>query len=92
LLYTVFVCDAIYKTFSNDDSIINQELSIRLMTAYILSENQLREQDKQSLELTPLICKKCSSIVEIDDKNLKRIYEKGWFKCPKRHKNILFEV
>jgi hypothetical protein len=92
LLYSIFVCDTIYKSFSNNESIITTELSIRLMSAYTLSENQFRESDKVSLELMPLICRKCNSAVEIDKKKLKQIYEKGIFRCSKRHKNILFKI
>jgi hypothetical protein len=92
LLYSIFVCDTIYKSFSNNKSIIDTELSIRLMSAYVLSENQLKEPGKEQLELTPLICRKCKSVIEMDKNKLKRIYEKGIYRCPKRHKNILFKI
>ncbi len=84
LIYTIFVCDTQYKSFSKGESIIDTELSIRLMSSYILAENQHREADKEALELTPLICRKCNSVIKYDDKNLNRIYKKGIYKCPKR--------
>lgn len=62
------------------------------MSAYILCENQLREPDKKQLELTPIFCRKCGSVIEIDETKLNRIYEKGIIKCTKRHKNILFKL
>jgi len=92
LLYTIFICDSVYKTFSSNESIISQELYIRLVSSYGLSENHLRESNDQSMELIPFICRKCNSIVELDKKTLKSIYEKGIFRCQKRHKNILFEI
>ena len=92
LIYSVFVCDTIYKSFSNNQSVIDTELSIRLMSAYVLSENQFIESDKKQLELTPIICRKCSAVIEINKSKLKRIYEKGSIRCNKWHRNILFKI
>lgn len=92
LLHTIFVCDSQYKIFSNGESVIDTELSIRLMSSYVLAENQNRELNDKVLELTRLICKKCYSEIILDEKKLNRIYKKGIYKCSKRHKNVLFKI
>mgnify|MGYP001246054204 CR=1 FL=1 len=92
LLYSIFVCDTIYKSFSKNESVISQDLSIRLMTAYVLCEYQYRKTEKFPIESPTLICRKCNSNVELDEINLRNIYEIGIYKCHKKHKNNLTQL
>lgn len=92
LIQTILVSDAIYKSFTNDNSIIDNELFYRIVYAYILSTKQFKEPDENLPKITPVICKKCNTELEIDEKNEKLIYQKGYFRCKKRHKNYLFKL
>lgn len=91
LIQTILVCDAIYKTFSNGISVVDEDLFMRVVYAYTLSAKQFKKSEN-NIPQTPLFCIKCKSEVFIDETNEKTIFEKGYFKCKKRHKNYLFEL
>ena len=91
-IQTILISDAIYKSFNNDNSLIDDELFYRIVITYILTTKQFKIQDDNLPNLTPVICRKCKVITEIDEKNEKLIYQKGYFKCKKRHKNYLFKI
>jgi len=93
LMYTIFVSDAIYRTFSDDTSIVNIDLIVRILYGFELANNQLINSEKRTpLETLPIFCKKCKTEIYLNETIDDMIYEKGYCKCIKGHKNYIFEI
>lgn len=93
LMHTIFVSDAIYRTFSDDTSIVNIDLIVRILYGFELANNQFIDPKKRTpLETLPIFCKKCKTEIYLNETIDDMMYEKSYCKCIKGHKNYLFEI
>lgn len=92
LIHTLFVCDAIYCTFSDSNSLIDTILLSKIVSGYALASKQYKDKNSNQSETIMLVCKKCNEIIDITPSIEKLLFQKEFYKCSKGHKTQFFEI
>jgi len=92
LIHSLFVCDAIYCTFSDNNSIIDNTLLCKIVSGYALTSKQHKEKNDGVSKELKLVCNKCNEIIDVTLPMESLIYSKELYKCSKGHKTHIFEI
>jgi len=94
LMQTIFISDALYRTFSENSSVVNTDLILRILYGFDLANKQFTDSPNATPPLTtlPLFCEKCNTEIQMNEIHDVMIYKRGYFKCFKGHKIYLFEI
>lgn len=93
LMHTLFISDELYKHCTKEESTLNTELLLRILYGFGRSSKSSQSETSPIPENSKLLlCRKCNSEVILNTETELTITKKGYYKCPKKHKNYFFEI